>query len=74
MRVWQEGGQLQERLLQDPEIGLYLTPSELDGVFDLDHTLKHVDEILAGFSVRGRTCPTKLYSYHLILRVPLSHL
>ena len=47
MRVWQEGGQLQERLLQDPEIGLYLTRSELDAVFDLEHTLKHVDEILA---------------------------
>ena len=47
MRVWQEGGQLQERLIQDPEIGLYLTPSELDAAFDLEHTLKHVDEILA---------------------------
>ena len=57
MRVWQEGGQLQERLLQDPEIGLYLTPSELDGVFDLDHTLKHVDEILARVFGEGKNLP-----------------
>jgi adenylosuccinate lyase len=47
MRVWQEGGQLQERLLQDPEIGLYLKPAELDAIFDLEHALKHVDELLA---------------------------
>jgi adenylosuccinate lyase len=57
MRVWQEGGQLRERLLQDPEIGLYLTPSELDAVFDLEHTLKHVDEILARVFGEGNNQP-----------------
>jgi adenylosuccinate lyase len=47
MQVWQEGGQLRDRLGRDPEIGLVMTPSELDAVFDLEYYLKHVDEILA---------------------------
>ena len=35
MAVWQEGGQLKERLGQDPEVTAHLTAEELDAVFDL---------------------------------------
>jgi len=34
-----------------------LTPSELDAVFDLEHTLKHVDEILARVFGEGSNQP-----------------
>jgi adenylosuccinate lyase len=46
MKVWQEGGQLQDRLKDDPEVMQHLTPREIDGLFDLGYHLKHVDTIL----------------------------
>jgi adenylosuccinate lyase len=45
MAVWEEGGQLKERLTQDPEITQQLTPAEIEAVFDLGYHLKHVDTI-----------------------------
>ncbi len=45
MAVWQEGGQLKERLGQDPEVTAHLTGEELDAVFELRYHLKHVDTI-----------------------------
>ena len=45
MAVWQEGGQLKERLGQDPEVTAHLTAEELDAVFELRYHLKHVDTI-----------------------------
>jgi adenylosuccinate lyase len=46
MKVWQEGGRLQDRLKDDPEVMQHLTPHEIDGLFDLGYHLKHVDTIL----------------------------
>lgn len=46
MKVWQEGGQLQDRLKDDPEVMQHLTPHEVDRLFDLGYHLKHVDTIL----------------------------
>jgi adenylosuccinate lyase len=46
MKVWQEGGQLQDRLKDDQEVVQHLTPREIDGLFDLGYHLKHVDTIL----------------------------
>ncbi len=45
MAVWQEGGQLKDRLTQDPEVCRQLTREEIDAVFDLGYHLKHVDTI-----------------------------
>lgn len=45
MKVWQEGGQLQDRLLEDPEIAARLNRQEIESIFDLGYHLKHVDTI-----------------------------
>lgn len=45
MEVWQQGGQLKERLTQDPEISKHLTQEEIEAVFDLAYHLKHVGTI-----------------------------
>lgn len=45
MDVWENGGQLQDRLKADPEITQFLSASELDGLFDLRYHLKHVRTI-----------------------------
>jgi adenylosuccinate lyase len=48
MKVWQEGGQLKERLASDDEVRKYLTLEELNSLFDLGYHLKHVDTIFKG--------------------------
>jgi len=45
MAVWQEKGQLKDRLKQDPEVARHLSDEELEGIFDLHYHLKHVDTI-----------------------------
>ena len=45
MKVWEEKRNFKDLLLEDPEIGRYLTPREIEGVFDLGYHLKHVDDI-----------------------------
>lgn len=45
MQVWQEGGQLQERLKQDKEVSRHLSAAEIESIFDLNYHLKHVDSI-----------------------------
>jgi adenylosuccinate lyase len=45
MVVWQEGGQLKERLSRDPLVAAHLAPEEIDAVFDLGYHLKHVNTI-----------------------------
>lgn len=45
MKVWHEGGNLKERLQEDPEVMRCLSPEELAPLFDLGYHLKHVDTI-----------------------------
>ena len=45
MQVWQEGGRLQDRLQQDPEVTAHLTAEEIAGLFDMHYHLKHIDTI-----------------------------
>jgi len=45
MAVWQEGGQLKDRIAQDPEVAKHLNSEEIEAVFDLRYHLKHVDTI-----------------------------
>lgn len=43
MRVWQEGLDFPTLIRQDPEIAQYLTPEEIDAVFNLQEYLRQVD-------------------------------
>jgi len=45
MRVWREGLDFQSLLLQDKDIRKHLDEKEIQGIFDLNHHLKHVDVI-----------------------------
>ncbi|ROR03214.1 adenylosuccinate lyase [Desulfosoma caldarium] len=45
MKVWQEGGQLKNRLQSDPDVTAHLSHDELEGLFDLQYHVKHVDAI-----------------------------
>ncbi len=47
MQVWQEGGEFASRVKEDVEIGSYLSPQEIEAVFDLKRYFRHVDEIFA---------------------------
>ncbi|MEN6441382.1 MAG: adenylosuccinate lyase [Syntrophobacter sp.] len=45
MSVWAKRGELRQELKSDPEVARLLSPSEIDGLFDLKYHLKHVDTI-----------------------------
>ncbi|HOV86297.1 MAG TPA: adenylosuccinate lyase [Syntrophobacteraceae bacterium] len=45
MKVWNQGGTLQERLREDAEVMALLPAGIMDGLFDLKHHLQHVDTI-----------------------------
>ena len=45
LRVWDEGGNFQEKVLRDPDIQKTLTVSEIDNVFDSSRLLANVDRI-----------------------------
>jgi len=45
MAVWHEGGNLPERLKNDPDVMQKLSAAEVDSIFDLGYHLKHVDTI-----------------------------
>jgi adenylosuccinate lyase len=47
MAVWQGKGDFLALLKADPEVTKVLGPAELEGLFDLDYHLKHVDTIFA---------------------------
>jgi adenylosuccinate lyase len=47
MRAWSEGSQLQDLLLDDPEVTQHLNATELAEIFDLNYHLKHVDTIFS---------------------------
>ena len=45
MKVWNEGGQLQDHLLQDKDVTGYLKAGELKKLFDIGYHTKHVDTL-----------------------------
>jgi adenylosuccinate lyase len=47
MLVWEEGGEFAQRVQADAEISQYLTPAEIEAIFDLKRYFRHVDEIFA---------------------------
>jgi adenylosuccinate lyase len=55
MEVWKEGGDFSARLKADPDIRKHLKAKEIDGCFDLKHTIKKVDYIFKRvFGKKGR--------------------
>ncbi|MDL1965704.1 MAG: adenylosuccinate lyase [Candidatus Desulfofervidus auxilii] len=47
MRVWQGEQDLKTQVLSHKEIKVYLTPAEIEKIFDLKYCLRHVDKIFA---------------------------
>ena len=45
MAAWHGEGRFADRLKSDPEVTRYLPPRTIDGLFDTDYHLKHVDTI-----------------------------
>src|SRR5438309_1654404 len=45
MKVWDEGKDFKTLLSRDPDVSKLLSPKDLDAAFDLDHELRHVDEV-----------------------------
>jgi adenylosuccinate lyase len=55
MMVWKKGGDFADLLKGDPDIGQHLTAKEIDGCFDVKHTIKKVDYIFKRvFGKKGR--------------------
>jgi len=45
MKVWEAGQEFKDLIMEDQEIGGYLSKSEIEEIFDLDYHVKHVDDI-----------------------------
>jgi adenylosuccinate lyase len=45
MKVWETGQEFKDLIMEDQEIGGYLSRSEIEEIFDLDYHMKHVDDI-----------------------------
>jgi adenylosuccinate lyase len=45
MKVWDEGADFKELLIQDPDIRKFLSRNEIEEVFNLEDRLKHVDTV-----------------------------
>lgn len=45
MRVWDEGGEFKDLVLNDPDISSRLAPAEIEKVFSLEHYLRNVDKV-----------------------------
>ena len=45
MRTWDEDRDFRELVRDDPDVAGRLTESELDGIFDYQYYVRHVDEI-----------------------------
>lgn len=47
MRVWDEGGEYKELVMQDADISSKLSPEEIARVFDVKHYLRNVEKVFA---------------------------
>ena len=52
MASWRQDSGFKEMLLKDKEISQYLTPGDLDGIFDLDYYLRNVNKIFSRLSLK----------------------
>jgi adenylosuccinate lyase len=47
MKVWESGQEFKSLIMEDQEIGKYLSKKEIEDVFDVGYHLQHVDDIFA---------------------------
>jgi adenylosuccinate lyase len=47
MRVWDEGGEYKELVMQDADVSSKLSPEEIARVFDVKHYLRNVEKVFA---------------------------
>jgi adenylosuccinate lyase len=47
MKVWESGQEFKSLIMEDREIGKYLSKKEIEDLFDVDYHLQHVDDIFA---------------------------
>jgi adenylosuccinate lyase len=47
MKVWDEGGEYRDLILQDADIRAKLSPEEIERVFDVRHYLRNVEKVFA---------------------------
>ncbi len=45
MKVWDEGADFKQLILEDPDIRSNLSPEEVERAFDLDDKLRHVEKV-----------------------------
>lgn len=45
LQVWETDKPFKDLLLEDPELGHYLKPDEIEDIFDVQYHLKHVDDV-----------------------------
>ena len=45
MKVWETGQEFKGFIMEDQEIGEYLSKTEIEEIFDMDYHVKHVDDI-----------------------------
>jgi adenylosuccinate lyase len=53
MRVWESNQEFKRLVMEDQEIGKYLSNKEIEEIFDLEYHLKHVDEIFERVFAQG---------------------
>ena len=51
MAKWEQGKSFKEGILNDPDIRQYLSVEEINGLFDYQYFLRHVDMIMARFGL-----------------------
>lgn len=51
MESWQTGRPLKELLAADPDVTRWLSPAELEGLFDYEYFLRHIDAIYRRFGL-----------------------
>lgn len=59
MRAWDEGGHLRDYLKDEPDVTRFLSPEQIDELFDYSYHLQHVDAAferlgISGLSLSGR--------------------
>ncbi|MEW6659757.1 MAG: adenylosuccinate lyase [Thermodesulfobacteriota bacterium] len=54
MLVWQEGGEFAQRVQDDPEISKFLSPAEINEIFDLNRYFRHIPAIFDRVFGEGR--------------------
>ena len=53
MKSWDEGTDFREMVRADPDVTSALSPTELEGLFDYQYYVRHVDEIFRRVGLTG---------------------